>query len=195
MSLTESDITDVLQELRSFGQEHVLVTAIHKHCLERCLHAGDQLPQSYIDRLLLSFLFYCSKDVDHSRTMQNLADFFACLNSARFELSRISATACVTLIWQFGDRQYQSKRWSEAADWFLAATHQTFGSIAALSNSKCLRKAALCHIQQSDYAKAAAVIRRCSSDEAATHYVRLLTAVHQGTSRFSLQKVPLYKPI
>ncbi|CCL98934.1 uncharacterized protein FIBRA_00941 [Fibroporia radiculosa] len=103
-----------------------------------------------------------------------------CLIGAGCELSKISATACLMLLWQFGDRQYQAKRWSEAADWFLAGTSGVFESISALSNSKCFRKAALCYIQQAEYAKAAAVIRRCSQDEAATHYLQLLTAVHQG---------------
>lgn len=43
-----------------------------------------------------------------------------------------------------------------------------------------MRKAALCHIQQREYATAASDIRHCASNEAATHYVTLLVAVHQG---------------
>ncbi|PCH37312.1 hypothetical protein WOLCODRAFT_146594, partial [Wolfiporia cocos MD-104 SS10] len=102
------------------------------------------------------------------------------LANANLELSKISATACLTLLWQYGNRQFQVKRWMEAADWFMTGAHKVFASIASSSRSKCLRKAALCHIQQQEFARAAATIRRCSTDEAATHYVRLLAAVHQG---------------
>jgi hypothetical protein len=45
---------------------------------------------------------------------------------------------------------------------------------------KCYRKAALCYIQQREYASAAAVVRLCPGNEAATHYISLLTAVKQG---------------
>ncbi|TFY60985.1 hypothetical protein EVJ58_g4800 [Rhodofomes roseus] len=84
------------------------------------------------------------------------------------------------LLWQFGDRLYQNKRWAEAADWYLAGTHKALTSVARLSDGKCLRKAALCYIQQGDLAQAAATIRRCSAQEAATYYVKLLIAVRQG---------------
>jgi hypothetical protein len=83
-------------------------------------------------------------------------------------------------MWQYGDRHYHAKRWSEASDWFFSGTHKVFGSIAHASNSKCYRKAALCHIQNREYSKAAVVIRRCPSNEATTHYVLLYAAVHQG---------------
>ncbi|OSX68031.1 hypothetical protein POSPLADRAFT_1064401 [Postia placenta MAD-698-R-SB12] len=146
MVVSENNITDAL------------VTAVHQFCLQRLLDAQDISPPNHIDRLLLSFVFHCSKDADHSRAMQDLSG----------------------LIWQFGDRQYQARRWSAAADWYIAGTHKAFGSIASLSHSKCFRKAALCHIQQGDYAIAAAVIRRCPDHEAATQYIKLLTAVHQA---------------
>jgi hypothetical protein len=84
------------------------------------------------------------------------------------------------LIWQYGDRHYHAKNWMKAADWFRAGSHQIFKSMGSTSVSKCLRKAALCHIQQREYAKAASDIRHCASNEATTHYVTLLIAVRQG---------------
>lgn len=84
------------------------------------------------------------------------------------------------LLWQFGDRHYNAKRWAEAADLFLSGTHAIFDSMAHASGAKCFRKAALCYIQQRDYSKASAVLRHCPTDEAATHYVTLLTRVQQG---------------
>jgi hypothetical protein len=85
-------------------------------------------------------------------------------------------------LWQNGDRHYQTKRWPEAADWFLSGTHHLFKGNSSAAFSKCFRKAALCYIEQKEYAKASTVIRRCPTNEATTHYVMFLTAVHQGKS-------------
>lgn len=84
------------------------------------------------------------------------------------------------LIWQYGDRHYHAKKWAVAADWFLKGGHRIFSGLGQSSSAKCLRKAALCYLQSKDYSHAASVIRRCPMSEATTHYVILLTAVHQG---------------
>ena len=126
------------------------------------------------------------------------------ITDARYELSKVSATACLTvkdtpclcspilivcpyfqLLWQFGDRHYNAKRWAEAADWFLSGTHTIFDSMARASGAKCFRKAALCYIQQRNYSKASATLRHCPTDEAATHYVMLLTHIRQGAVQLS----------
>jgi hypothetical protein len=133
-----------------------------------------------VERLLLSLIFHCSKDGDHARAMKDVESAFKSVCEADFELPKISTTACLTLIWQFGDRHYQEKRWSEAADWFVIGSHQIFRSSSPTTSSKCFRKAALCYIEQREYAQASALIRRCSTNEATTHYVTFLTAVHQG---------------
>ncbi|KIJ21375.1 hypothetical protein PAXINDRAFT_94968 [Paxillus involutus ATCC 200175] len=84
------------------------------------------------------------------------------------------------LIWQYGDRHYHVSRWAEAADWFMCGTHPIFSGLGASSLSKCFRKAALCHLQQKEYARAASTIRRCPKNGATTRYVAFLIAVHQG---------------
>ncbi|KZT68843.1 hypothetical protein DAEQUDRAFT_711357 [Daedalea quercina L-15889] len=180
MSLTDGTTTDILQETRGLGEERALVAAVHQRCLRRVLDAEGSSNESQLDRILLSLLFHCSKDTDHAQSMQEISAAFISLTDARFELSKISATACLTLLWQFGDRKYENKRWLEAADWYLAGTHKALASVARLGDSKCLRKAALCYIQQGDFARAAATIRRCSEQEAATCYIRLMIAVRQG---------------
>lgn len=83
-------------------------------------------------------------------------------------------------MWQYGNRHYQAKRFSEAADWFLSGSHKIFKNMGPTSSSKCFRKAALCHIERREYAKASAIIRRCPTTEATTHYVIMLTAINQG---------------
>jgi len=85
------------------------------------------------------------------------------------------------LIWQYGGRHYKSKRWSEAADWYLAGSHSLFKTKSPSSSAKCFRKAALCYIEQRDYALASTVIRRCPTTDAPTHYLSFLTAIHQGS--------------
>jgi len=54
--------------------------------------------------------------------------------------------------------------------------------MAFVNNAKCFRKAALCHIQQNEYAQASALIRRCPGTDAPTFYVAFLAAAHQGKS-------------
>ena len=56
-------------------------------------------------------------------------------------------------------------------------------SVAASTRAKCYRKAALCYIEKGEYSKATTVTRRCSTNEAATHYLLLLAAVKQGRCR------------
>jgi hypothetical protein len=84
------------------------------------------------------------------------------------------------LMWQYGDRHYQAKRWTEAAGWYLAASNQIFKNIGQSTISKCCRKAALCHIQLRQFARACSLIRRCPVNEASTHYVIFLSAARQG---------------
>ncbi|TBU48727.1 meiosis protein SPO22/ZIP4 like-domain-containing protein [Dichomitus squalens] len=180
MEFSENNITDILQELRSLGHDHALVILVHLHCLQQALEARNSAGLVYLDRILLSLIFHSSKDSSHMKAMQDVTTALDLLDNKEFMLPKVPTTACLTLFWQFGDRHYRAKRWSEAADWFLAGTHGVFGSMSKVSDPKCLRKAALCYIQCGEHARASAVIRRCPSQDAATHYVALLAAVRQG---------------
>ena len=116
---------------------------------------------------------------------------------SEIELSKPGASVCLTvgvslcpmpyfqtllfqLIWQYGDRHYHASRWGEAADWFMCGAHALFSSLGTCSLSKCLRKAAMCQLQQKEYAQAMATIRRCPQNGAPTRYVAFLIAVRQG---------------
>ncbi|KAK0446558.1 uncharacterized protein EV420DRAFT_1313772 [Desarmillaria tabescens] len=188
MELTESRITDVLQDLRTISHQHALVTAVNQHCLKRALACPDR-SSGHVDRLLLSLIVHCSKDEDHARAMAAIDSTFTSICEADYELPSVPATACLTLLWQYGDRHYHAKRWSDAADWFIAGSHKLFRENCPTSSSKCHRKAALCYIEHREYAKASAVIRRCPITEAATHYVIFLTAVHQGIDDEAIRAV------
>jgi len=84
------------------------------------------------------------------------------------------------ILWKAGDRDFQAKKWSQAAEWFLAGTHKAFASIGNTNAPKCFRKAALCHIEERDYARAGVIIRRCPNNQASTFYLIFLTAAYQG---------------
>jgi len=84
------------------------------------------------------------------------------------------------LLWQYGERHYNAKRFSEAADWFISGSHPVINSSCPTSTVKCYRKAALCYIEQREFARAATVMRRCSTDDAPSHYVMFLAAIYQG---------------
>ncbi|KAJ3970196.1 hypothetical protein EV361DRAFT_995881 [Lentinula raphanica] len=161
------------------AEDMSLVSAVTQYLLKKALQSNDTEAES-VDRILLSLIVHCSKDEVHSRAMENLDEAFTSVCEADAELRSIPATACLSLLWQYGDRHYRVKRWSLAADWFTAGTHRLFGAQNSSTASKCYRKAALCYIEQREYSRAAAVIRCCPSNEAATHYLSFLIGTYQG---------------
>ncbi|KAJ7691328.1 meiosis protein SPO22/ZIP4 like-domain-containing protein [Mycena rosella] len=192
MTFCEANITDILQDLRTLGNQHVLITDVTRYCLQRVLqdkNIESESESECVDRLLLYLIVHCSKDEDHSRAIAALDEAFTVAFSAEFNLLTLPATACLTLIWQYGDRHFGAKRWAEAADWFLAGSHALFRAGCPSSGAKCFRKAALCYIERHEYARAAAVVRRCPGDEATTHYVEFLAAVHQGLDDEAIRAV------
>ncbi|KAK1222658.1 sporulation-specific protein 22 [Marasmius sp. AFHP31] len=176
MVFTEMTVTDILQDLRTLAQRHTLVTAVNQYLLRRAFESTAE----FVHRILLSLIIHSSKDDNQSRAVETIDAAFTSVLEAEFRLDCVPATACISLLWQYGDRHYGAKRWPEATQWFLAGTHRLLKEVCPTSASKCHRKAALCHIEQKEYAKASAVIRCCSTNEAATHYVLFLTSVHQG---------------
>ncbi|KAG1741872.1 meiosis protein SPO22/ZIP4 like-domain-containing protein, partial [Suillus paluster] len=178
MTYSESNLTDVLQELRTLSQYHQLVTRATQYCLHRALQCSWSTDA--VERLLIALIFHCSKDDKHDRAIEDLHASFKELSNVEFELLKAPATACITLLWQYGDRHYHAGRWKEAGDWFSCGTHAIFASLGPVSSSKCFRKAALAHLKRKDYAHAGSIIRRCPDTEATTQYVTFLIAVHQG---------------
>lgn len=187
MTYSESNLTDVLQELRTLSQYHQLVTSATQYCLHRALQCSWSTDA--VERLLISLIFHCSKDDKHDRAMQDLHASFKELSDVEFELLKAPATACITLLWQYGDRHYHAGRWKEAADWFTCGTHSIFTSLGPVSSSKCFRKAALAHLKRKDYAYAGSIIRRCPDTEATTQYVTFLIAVYQGLEDEAIKSI------
>ncbi|KAI9460127.1 hypothetical protein BJY52DRAFT_1222744 [Lactarius psammicola] len=170
----------ILLDLRTVSHHHLLVIKVIQMCFRAILGAVTNSGLPFVERLLLAVIFHCSTDVDHARAMRDLGETCSLLESADFELPKIGATACLMLFYQYGERKRSLKRCSEAVDWFLLGTRKAFSSVADTCASKCIRKAALCHIEQEEYAQASAIIRHCPGDEAATHYLTFLVAVKQA---------------
>ncbi|KAJ3850311.1 hypothetical protein EV368DRAFT_45594, partial [Lentinula lateritia] len=179
MKFTDTTVTDILRELRTLGHQHTLVSAVTQNLLQTALQCNEKESES-VDRVLLSLIVHCSKDEVHSRAMEVIGKAFTSVCEANTELRSISAAACLSLLWQYGDRHYHGKRWSQAAEWFAAGGHPLFKVHGSSSASKSYRKAALCYIEQREYSRSAAVIRSCPSNEAATHYLAFLIATYQG---------------
>ncbi|KAF5339435.1 hypothetical protein D9611_009828 [Ephemerocybe angulata] len=121
MPWTESNISEVLQELGTLSQQHAVIMGIHHYGLKRAMRfkAGET---SYADRFLLSLIFHCSKDDNHARAMKSLEDVFSLLSESDVELGNVVITACMTLIWRFGGKLHQGKKWAAAADCCLLAS-------------------------------------------------------------------------
>ncbi|KAL1739094.1 hypothetical protein HDZ31DRAFT_69300 [Schizophyllum fasciatum] len=175
---TYKAIIDHMEWTETAVTEALLINAT-QYCVERALQTKN-VKAEYVDRLLLSMLFSASKDPDHTRAIRSVTAAFTAVHESGFGLLGTPTVACLTLIWQFGDRQYRAKQWAKAADWYLVGSHALFQTNSPASMPKCLRKAALCFLENAEYARAAATVRRCPPKQAATHYVALLCAVRQG---------------
>ncbi|KAH6880612.1 hypothetical protein BKA70DRAFT_1378100 [Coprinopsis sp. MPI-PUGE-AT-0042] len=143
-----------------------------QHCIRRAVNQKEA-EEDFVDRLTLSIILHCSKEVDHSTALKILDEFFTLLSETGIDLGRVAITACLSLLWQSGGRHYKAKKWSHAADWYLVGTHAFFKKGAPSGTYKCLRKAALCYIEQHEYIKAL-------DQEATTQYIIFLTAFYQA---------------
>ncbi|KAH6905889.1 meiosis protein SPO22/ZIP4 like-domain-containing protein [Coprinopsis sp. MPI-PUGE-AT-0042] len=185
---SEDNVTDILQDLRTLSTLSTLVAEVHKHCIRRAVNQKEA-EEDFVDRLTLSIILHCSKEVDHSTALKILDEFFTLLSETGIDLGRVAITACLSLLWQSGGRHYKAKKWSHAADWYLVGTHAFFKKGAPSGTYKCLRKAALCYIEQHEYIKASTVIRRCPPEEATTQYIIFLTAFYQGLEDEAIRAV------
>lgn len=180
MVLSEESLQDILLELRRISKAH---HALVFQCLDRLLRKAlsNREAHDLVDKLLISLIMHVKTASDHEASVAIVRDSLDVIAETQdYQLEKIPATATLTLLWQYGDQCYNAKKWSDAVDWFLLGTHDAFVSVMEMAGSKCLRKAALCRIQDGHYARASEHIERCSSKEATTSYLAFLVAAHQG---------------
>ncbi|CUA77764.1 hypothetical protein RSOLAG22IIIB_06771 [Rhizoctonia solani] len=135
--------------------------------LNKALNSPNGIGYSFVGTIAMSSLLII-KPLQHSDARSAAEKTCQCIATRMdFVMEKTSAAACQLVLWRNGEASYKAKKWIEAADW----------------------KAALCYIQQGEYAQASTLISRCSQDESATHYVRFLASVHQGLEEEAIHAV------
>ncbi|KIM34318.1 hypothetical protein M408DRAFT_19240 [Serendipita vermifera MAFF 305830] len=196
-TLTEDLVQDILLELRALSKSQyvallhcrgmkpmlshsfVVVTRALEHLISRALQENEF--HQFVDNVLVSLILHVKASPSHEDAMTSLTKALDLISTSEdYRLERIPSTACLTIIWQIGDNCYTQKQWRDAADWFTLGTNAAFEAVADIAQSKCRRKAALCHIQNKDYAKAGVLIGQCSVNEAASCYLGFVVAAHQA---------------
>ncbi|CAE6532105.1 unnamed protein product [Rhizoctonia solani] len=189
LEFQEANVVSFLREVQSIADTSVdLAVSTAQELLNKALDSPDGIGHSFVDTIAMSLLLLV-KSLQHSDARS--AAEKACQSIARrmdFNMEKTSAAACQLVLWRNGEASYRAKKWVEAADWFVLSASPAFQSMAG-AQSRCIRKAALCYIQQGEYAQASILISRCSQDESATHYIRFLAAVHQGLEEEAIQAV------
>ncbi|CAE7228948.1 unnamed protein product [Rhizoctonia solani] len=180
LEFQETNVMSFLREVQTVIDISVdLAISTTQGLLNKALDSPNGLGYSFVGTIAMSLLLLV-KSLQHSDARS--AAEKACQSIVRridFSMEKTSAAACQLVLWRNGEASYKAKKWIEAADWFVLSASPAFQSMAG-AQSRCIRKAALCYIQQGEYAQASTLVSRCSQDESATHYVRFLTAVHQG---------------
>ncbi|KAJ1310787.1 hypothetical protein OPQ81_009307 [Rhizoctonia solani] len=168
LEFQEASVMSFLREVQTLADTSVdLTIGITQELLNKALDSPNGNGHSFVDTIAMSLLLLV-KSLQHSDARS--AAEKVCQSIARrmdFGLRKASAAACQLVLWRNGEASYKAKKWVEAADW----------------------KAALCYIQQGEYAQASILVSRCSQDESATHYIRFLIAVHQGLEEEAIQAV------
>ncbi|CEL58335.1 hypothetical protein RSOLAG1IB_03081 [Rhizoctonia solani AG-1 IB] len=180
LDFQEANVMSFLREVQTVVEISTdLAIGTTQELLDKALGSPDRNGHSFVDTIMMALLLLV-KTLQHSDA-HNVAEK-ACQSIARrvdFVLDKTSAAACQLVLWRNGEASYKAKKWIEAADWFVLSASPAFQSMPG-AQSRCVRKASLCYIQQGEYAQASILVSRCSQDESATHYIRFLAAVHQG---------------
>ncbi|KAF9508011.1 hypothetical protein BS47DRAFT_1320937 [Hydnum rufescens UP504] len=180
MTFSEANLGDLLEELTSLGEPYrqVLVEVVLEAIKAALVITGGQ---PFVERLLLFLVFHVKSDPNPQQAIRDIELACSSITSVPgFEMAKGAIRACQSILWVIGDKLYNKKDWNRAASWYLLSAHAAFGAVPNSTTSKCLRKAALCRIQQGEYAQASSIVRRCPGNEAAAYYVTFLAAAHQG---------------
>ncbi|KAG8806313.1 hypothetical protein FRC17_005082 [Serendipita sp. 399] len=189
--LDEDSIKDILLELKSISKSHsAIVTQALQRLVQRTLNHVDGHPVA--DKVIFALIMHMRTIPDHESCIKSIhAALDDVTASEGYTFDRTSAFAFLTTFWQFGDHNYDRKRWGHAADWYMLGTHPIFEVVADVTGSKCLRKAALARIYDQDYTSAKTLIERCPSRDAPTHYLSFLSAVNQAQTEDAIRAIEM----
>lgn len=100
------------------------------------------------------------------------------------------AVGVQSVLWTLGEKTLnQGAGGRLAAECFEMAAHPTLIECGGRDASKCLRKGAMCLIEEKDVEGASRLMKRCALDEASTHYIRLLIALRHASEDSALQAI------
>ncbi|CAE6451343.1 unnamed protein product [Rhizoctonia solani] len=189
LEFQEASVMSFLRELQTVVDISVdLAVSTTQDLLNKALNSANGIGHSFVGTIAMSLLLLV-KSLQHSGA-RNAAEK-VCQSIARridFSMEKTSAAACQLVLWRNGEASYKAKKWVEAAEWFVLSASPAFQTMIG-AQPRCIRKAALCYIQQGEYAQASILVSRCSQDESATHYIRFLAAVHQGLEEEAIHAV------
>ncbi|KAG8729350.1 hypothetical protein FRC12_021041, partial [Ceratobasidium sp. 428] len=170
----------VLRELSLLADEKVnLAIDVANVFLVKSLDSPHSAGHPFVHSIVMS-LFLLVKPLQHADAREAVEKACRAIETrSDFTMEKTKAAACQLLLWRSGEASYKNKRWTEAADWFVLSASPAFQSTSS-AQSRSIRKAALCYIQQGEYAQASLLVSKCSQAEASTCYIKFLAAVHQG---------------
>ncbi|KAF8315265.1 uncharacterized protein EI90DRAFT_3088369 [Cantharellus anzutake] len=155
IEFSEECINDFLQEMSALAE------ARPNHALR------DVNGHSFIDKIR----FHLKADANQQRATLEIGS--ACDDTAGrpgFQFGK-RLLEHVKVLWDMGDKLYNSNKWSRAVRWYCLSSHEIFARAVA-------------PVTLGEYSQAVDCLQRCQADgttnEAATHYLSFLAAIHQA---------------
>ncbi|TYJ53702.1 hypothetical protein B9479_005669 [Cryptococcus floricola] len=180
---TEEKVIETLSQLASLMSDYpTLPSTSAQTLLRKALSHPDGHP--HVQLIIYEGLLFAkslSPPALGIRTAVAMLDIAKKHGEYRME-DKVNVVACQTLLWNIANFNENKERITESAHWYQLAGHDLFKELGGENTSRCLRKAALCHIKTADWGAAHDLIARCPTDEASTHYLTFLAAIRQGES-------------
>ncbi|ODO05445.1 hypothetical protein L198_02138 [Cryptococcus wingfieldii CBS 7118] len=178
---TEEKVIETLSQLASLMSDYpTLPSTSAQTFLRKALSHPDGHP--HVQLIIYEGLLFAkslSPPALGIRTAVAMLDIARKHGEYRME-DKVNVVACQTLLWNIANFNGNKERITESAHWYQLAGHDLFRELGGENTSRCLRKAALCHIKTADWGAAHDLIARCPTDEASTHYLTFLAAIRQG---------------
>ncbi|ELU43357.1 SPO22 domain-containing protein [Rhizoctonia solani AG-1 IA] len=168
LEFQEGNVMSFLREAQTMVSLSVnLAIVTMQELLDKALSSPDGNGYSFVGTITMALLLL-TKSLQHSDA--HGAAEKACQDIARrvdFVMEKTSAA----MLWRNGEASYKAKKWMEAADWFTLSASAAFQSMAS-AQSRSIRKAALCYIQQGEYNQASILVSRWASNPLTLSSVR-----------------------
>ncbi|ODN81471.1 hypothetical protein L202_01898 [Cryptococcus amylolentus CBS 6039] len=187
---TEEKVIETLSQLASLVPDYpTLPSTTAQTFLRKALSHRDGHP--HVQLIIYEGLLFAkslSPPALGIRTAVAMLDIARKHGEYRME-DKVNVVACQTLLWNIANFNENKERITESAHWYQLAGHDLFKELGGENTSRCLRKAALCHIKTADWGAAHDLIARCPTDEASTHYLAFLAAIRQDRRQAAIDAV------